>query len=271
MSVSRVSGRTLHSPRSTAWSTEGFGNASSDKRKVFTRRIALRTQNHGDHLSIGIGRSSSDDGRFDGWPRRRFPSCRTADEGNRVSSSGLAKGEVSCCAGFRMSASRALDALGRPASEKRQGTKSREVGRRRCRGLYGDLAAGSGWARLDQSGRPNRFGPWDGCGRRAERTERALLDRVGGATAGRFVDLQEAGAVLAESQPEWRASLGWSQLVPFSRPEPGPDRCHSRDFGRQRPRDPAETDSAAEGGGSNFPFRVVNEHRTAPIGFLLTL
>ena len=129
----------------------------------------------------------------------------------------------------------------------------------------------SGWARLDQSGRPNRFGPWDGCGRRAERTERALLDRVGGATAGRFVDLQEAGAVLAESQPEWRASLGWSQLVPFSRPEPGPDRCHSRDFGRQRPRDPAETDSAAEGGGSNFPFRVVNEHRTAPIGFLLTM
>jgi len=94
-----------------------------------------------------------------------FPSCRTADEGNRVSSSGLAKGEVSCCAGFRMSASRALDALGRPASEKRQGTKSREVGRRRCRGLYGDLAAASGWARLDQSGRPN------GCGRRAERTE----------------------------------------------------------------------------------------------------
>ena len=44
------------------WSTEGFGNAWSDKRKVFTRRIALRTQNQGDHPSIGIGRSSSDDG-----------------------------------------------------------------------------------------------------------------------------------------------------------------------------------------------------------------
>jgi len=29
----------------------------------------------------------------------------------------------------------------RPASEKRQGTKSREVGHRWCRGRYGDLAA----------------------------------------------------------------------------------------------------------------------------------
>jgi hypothetical protein len=35
----------------------------------------------------------------------------------------------------------AIDALLRPASEKRQGTKSREVGRRRCRGRDGDLAA----------------------------------------------------------------------------------------------------------------------------------
>jgi hypothetical protein len=37
--------------------------------------------------------------------------------------------------------------LGRPASEKRQDTKSREVGHRRCRGLYGDLAATSCWRR----------------------------------------------------------------------------------------------------------------------------
>jgi len=34
-----------------------------------------------------------------------------------------------------------IHALGRPASEKRQGTKSRGVGHRRCRGRYGDLAA----------------------------------------------------------------------------------------------------------------------------------
>ena len=32
-------------------------------------------------------------------------------------------------------------ALMRPAFEKRQGTKSRAVGHRRCRGRYGDLAA----------------------------------------------------------------------------------------------------------------------------------
>jgi hypothetical protein len=34
-----------------------------------------------------------------------------------------------------------IHALLRPASKKRQGTKSREVGHRRCRGRYGDLAA----------------------------------------------------------------------------------------------------------------------------------
>jgi hypothetical protein len=35
----------------------------------------------------------------------------------------------------------AIHALRRPASEKRQGTKSREVGHRRCRGRYEYLAA----------------------------------------------------------------------------------------------------------------------------------
>lgn len=35
----------------------------------------------------------------------------------------------------------AIHALRRPASEKRQGTKSREVGHWRYRGRYGDLAA----------------------------------------------------------------------------------------------------------------------------------
>jgi len=33
----------------------------------------------------------------------------------------------------------AIHALRRPASEKRQGTKSREVGRQRSSGRYGDL------------------------------------------------------------------------------------------------------------------------------------
>src|SRR5437870_13000038 len=35
----------------------------------------------------------------------------------------------------------ALRTLSRPASKKRQGTKSREVGHRRCSGRYGDLMA----------------------------------------------------------------------------------------------------------------------------------
>src|SRR6516162_1024866 len=42
----------------------------------------------------------------------------------------------------------------------------------------------------------------------------------------------------------------WSQPSrPFSRPKPNPDRRHSRDFDRQRPRDPAETDSPLEQSG----------------------
>src|SRR6267154_5086072 len=51
----------------------------------------------------------------------------------------------------------AIHALLRPASEKRQGTKSREVGHWRCRGRYGDLIAAPGW-RVDATPR--------GCGRR---------------------------------------------------------------------------------------------------------
>src|SRR6266568_1719776 len=36
----------------------------------------------------------------------------------------------------------AIHALMRPATEKRQGTKSREVGQRRCSGCYGDYMSG---------------------------------------------------------------------------------------------------------------------------------
>src|SRR5260370_42580131 len=57
-------------------------------------------------------------------------------------------------------------------------------------GLYGDLAARSGWARLDRSVRSNRLAAQDGCRWRTERAQRALPDRVGGATAGRFIDMQ---------------------------------------------------------------------------------
>jgi hypothetical protein len=37
-------------------------------------------------------------------------------------------------------------------------------GHPRCRGLYGDLAAASGWARFGQSARLNCFASQDGCG-----------------------------------------------------------------------------------------------------------
>jgi len=46
---------------------------------------------------------------------------------------------VGLCAGFRLPECRSIDALRRPAAEKRQGTKSREVERRRGSGRYGDL------------------------------------------------------------------------------------------------------------------------------------
>src|SRR3979490_2143117 len=66
----------------------------------------------------------------------------------------------------------AIHALRRPASEKRQGTKSREVGHRRCRGLYGDLAAASGWARLVRApaptALPRRVGVGDALNERSE-------------------------------------------------------------------------------------------------------
>jgi len=52
-----------------------------------------------------------------------------------------------------------------------------------------------------------------------------------------------------QSEKQGQTKSGGSQLVPFSRPKPRPDRRHSRDFGRQRPRDPTETDSLAEQAG----------------------
>jgi hypothetical protein len=52
----------------------------------------------------------------------------------------------------------AIDALGRPASEKRQGRKSRSVVQRRCGVRYGDLAAGLGLKRSNRSGCGGWFG-----------------------------------------------------------------------------------------------------------------
>jgi len=54
-----------------------------------------------------------------------------------------------------------------------------------------------GWIRAPAAiALPRRMGVGDGLNER----QGALLDRVGGATAGRFIDLEKAEAVLAESQ-----------------------------------------------------------------------
>ena len=46
--------------------------------------------------------------------------------------------DVAVCGGFRLPGCRSIHALRRPAAEKRQGTKSREVGHRWGSGRYGD-------------------------------------------------------------------------------------------------------------------------------------
>jgi hypothetical protein len=80
--------------------------------------------------------------------------------------------------------------LGRPASEKRQGTKSREVRHGRCRGLYGDLAAASDWGGWLGGPAPIALPRRMGLGNGLNERHGALPDRVGGATAGRFIDLE---------------------------------------------------------------------------------
>ena len=57
---------------------------------------------------------------------------------------------------------------GRPASEKRQGRKSRSVVQRRCDVRYGDLAAGLELMRLDRSGCRGRFAVNRGWSHRGE-------------------------------------------------------------------------------------------------------
>ena len=66
---------------------------------------------------------------------------------------------------------------------------------------------------------------------------------------------------------------GYSQLVPFSRPEPGPDWRQNRDFGRQRPRDPRrqtqrrrKPDSNISSLSGSVPLRAGGAVRVAPEG-----
>ena len=96
-----------------------------------------------------------------------------------------------------------IHALWRPASEKRQGTKSRWVGHWRCRGLYGELSGASGSKRMTRNGRACGFGPRRGCPCRAERTDRAFVDQNGGGDAGQFDGPTQAGAMPVEIRREW--------------------------------------------------------------------
>src|SRR6516162_563471 len=65
----------------------------------------------------------------------------------------------------------------------------------------------------------------------------------------RPTELFRSGTASIGDRETWPNRV-WSQPPrPFSRPEAGADRRHSRDFGRQCARDPAETDSLAEQAG----------------------
>src|SRR5882757_5906488 len=71
-----------------------------------------------------------------------------------------------------------IPTLGQPASEKRQGTKSRGLGHRQCSGCYGDLALACVLGKLSRRWRSDRFSSnlERACWR--ERTDRTLLDRI---------------------------------------------------------------------------------------------
>ena len=101
-----------------------------------------------------------------------------------------------------------LHAIGRPASEKRQGTKSPWGAPSVPRALWGFGRAASGWARLDRCTRADHFTPGSmGVGVGLNR--RSALQTGLAMTAGRFIGSQSAGVQPAESQPDWRASVGW--------------------------------------------------------------
>ena len=103
----------------------------------------------------------------------------------------------------------AIHTLGRPASEKRQGRKSRWVGHRQCSGRYGDLASGCGAGRSDRSGRGGRFGSKVGCAHRRERVNGELRDWNSDAFSGHSGASMQAEALPDESRPEWRVSVRW--------------------------------------------------------------
>src|ERR1039458_2545568 len=100
----------------------------------------------------------------------------------------------------------AIDALERPASEKRQGRKSRSVVQRRCGVRYGDLAAGLELMRLDGS----RCGGWFAVNRgwlhRGEGAIGTLHDGICGANTGQCRGRMRACLRPAASQRGWQVS-----------------------------------------------------------------
>ena len=107
--------------------------------------------------------------------------CRFSDAGNRGS----------------------IDTRGRPASEKRQGRKSRLVVQRRCGVRYGDLAAGLGLKGLGRSGCRGRLAANPGRADRGERSVGTLPDGICDADAG-----QSGGRMQVWSRPAAR-QRGW--------------------------------------------------------------
>ena len=100
-----------------------------------------------------------------------------------------------------------IHALVGPASEKRQGTKSRWVGHWRCRGLYGELSGASSSKRMTRSGRAHGFGPRRRCRCGAERADRGFVEQNGAGDAGPSDGPTQAGAMPVEIRREWLVSL----------------------------------------------------------------
>jgi hypothetical protein len=95
-----------------------------------------------------------------------------------------------------------LHVLRWPASEKRQGTKSRSVTGSGCRGRYGDFAGGLGLLWLERGGRRARFSLKGAVSRRWKRVDWTLPDGIDGATAGQSRGPMRAWAPPAASQQE---------------------------------------------------------------------
>jgi hypothetical protein len=149
--------------------------------------------------------------------RRRLEVCFTAPLarttasyfGDLCTSSPIVSHESESVQVFGRRDAEPIGALGRPASEKRQGTKSRWVRRWRCRGLYGELSGASGSKRMTRSGRADGFGPRRGCPCRAERADRGFVDRNDAGDAGRSAGPTQVEPAPVEIWREWRVSVRW--------------------------------------------------------------